>query len=926
MRRSPVNAYHAIAAHARPPLAWAFTKETPPMLCKSRLFTAILGVCMLYSAAAQAATSATPASPAQAPAPAASAPITPASLDTAKITKLKNGLSVYVLKDDRFPLVSTRLYVRAGSAYEDPKVAGISHLLEHMVFKGTDKRPKGTVARDVEAVGGYLNAATSFDYTVYLTDLPSAHWQLGMDVVKDMAFHPTLDAAELESEKDVVVSELQRGKDSPDMLVFESLQERSLKGTPYARPIIGFADTIKAVTPADMRAYIAKYYQPQNMLLVVVGNIDAAAVLAEAEKLFGGLANTADITPIQPLDAQALSHGATVHVEPGPWNKVYLGMALPVPGDQDVRSIPLDVLAHLLGGDATSYFYQKYKYEKNLVDSISVGNFSFERVGMLYITAQLDADKVQPFWQEFVADLATLKAERFTAQEIARTQLQIEDSLHRVKETLSGLASWKGRLQLFFGGEQGGENILTELRNVNTAQMQQAIDTWLKPERLSVAVLTPKDVTLPDLNASLHAAWPASAKPAAAQAAALTGKVETVDLGHGRSVVLIPDTTMPYTALDLYMPGGDSLLPPAQQGLASLTARVLTSGTSTRSAPEMERYLADRAAALSAVAGRQTFGLSMREPSRFNPELFTLFREVLTDPAFADKEVQREKADQIASIRSRDDKALGMAFAEMPPFLFPGGHSYGYRTLGTIKDVEAYTPAQVRAFWDRQIRQPWVLSVAGDFDREAVLAFARTLPVPKDKGVKLDAPLWGKQKDLKLTLPGRNQAHLMLVFKTVPNSHADSAGLELLENVLAGQSGLLFRELRDKQGLGYTVTAVNRPSPEAGYMIFYIGTEPGKMDQARAGFEKVIADLQAQPVAESEVQSAKNQMLGSYYRSRQRLSSRSAEAASLNVLGLDLNFRKDRIDEAGTKTPADLQALAKKYLNTKDAYLVTVTP
>lgn len=887
---------------------------------------------MLYSAAANAATPAQEATPA-APEKTAAAqgapvtpPITPASFDTSNITKLKNGLTVYVLKDDRFPLVSTRLYVRAGSAYEQPKEAGISHLLEHMVFKGTDKRPKGSVAKDVESAGGYLNAATSFDYTVYLTDMPSAHWALGMDVVKDMAFHSTLDAAELASEKEVVISELQRGKDSPDSLIFESLQGATLKGTPYARPIIGFADTIRAVTPEDMRAYIAKYYQPQNMLLVVVGNVDADAVLAEAQKLFGNLTNTADLIPVRPLDPQALVHGATVDVQTGPWNKVYLGMALPVPGDKDVRSLPLDMLAHLMGGDATSWLHQKYKYEKRLVDSISVDNYGFERVGMLYFTVLLDADKVEPFWKEFVADLATFSTDHFTAQELARAQLQLEDGLHRVKETLSGLASWKGRLQLFLGGEQGGENLLYELRNIDMKQVQQAAKDWLRPERLSVTVLAPKDAKLPNMAEMLSQGWPSTLPADQAVAAIATGKTETVDLGHGRTVVLIPDATMPYTALDLTMPGGDSLLPPEQQGLASLTARVLTSGTTTRTAPEMERYLADRAAVISAVSGRQTFGISMREPSRFNPELFNLLREVLTDPAFADKEVQREKADQIASIRARDDKALGLAFAEMPPFLYPGGHSYGYRALGTIKDVEKYTPAQVRGFWDRQIRQPWVLAVAGDFDREAVLAFARTLPVPKDKGVKIDAPLWGKQKELKLHLAERTQAHLMLVFKTVPNAHKDAAGLELLANVLAGQSGLLFRELRDKQGLGYTVTAVNRQSPESGHMIFYIGTEPGKMDQALKGFEKVIGDLQQNALPADEVQSGKNQMQGDYYRGRQRLGSRSSEAATLSILGHDLNFRQDRITEAGTKTPADLQALAKKYLNVKDAYVVTVTP
>ncbi|MDD4702095.1 MAG: pitrilysin family protein, partial [Desulfovibrio sp.] len=217
------------------------------------------------------------------------------------ITRLPNGLTVYIIKDARFPLVATRLYVRTGSANEKPAQAGISHLLEHMVFKGTENRPKGQIARDVEALGGYLNAATSFDKTWYMTDMPAAHWRTGMDVVKEMAFQPSLDPKELESEKDVVISELEGDQDSPTSRLFESLQTSALQNTVYGRPIIGFKDTIRAVTAEDLRAYVRHWYQPQNMLLLVAGDIEPQAVLAYSQKLFGGLTNSGDLAEAQPI-------------------------------------------------------------------------------------------------------------------------------------------------------------------------------------------------------------------------------------------------------------------------------------------------------------------------------------------------------------------------------------------------------------------------------------------------------------------------------------------------------------------------------------------------------------------------------------------------------------------------------------------------
>ena len=128
--------------------------------------------------------------------------ILPAATGDEILTRLPNGLSVYIIRDKRFPLVCTRLYVRTGSANEDARQAGISHVLEHMVFKGTEQRPKGQVAKDVEARGGYLNAATSFDQTYYLTDMPAAQWRMGMDVVKDMARHAPQQAFRVAADRD----------------------------------------------------------------------------------------------------------------------------------------------------------------------------------------------------------------------------------------------------------------------------------------------------------------------------------------------------------------------------------------------------------------------------------------------------------------------------------------------------------------------------------------------------------------------------------------------------------------------------------------------------------------------------------------------------------------------------------------------------
>jgi zinc protease len=844
------------------------------------------------------------------------------------LTRLPNGLTVCIVKDARFPLAATRLYVRTGSSHETAAQAGISHLLEHMVFKGTEHRPKGQVAKDVEALGGYLNAATSFDKTWFITDMPAAHWRTGMDVVKEMAFQASLDPKELESEKEVVISELERDQDQPMSRLFESLQTSTLHNTVYGRPIIGYKDTVRAVTADDLRAYVRRWYQPRNMLLLVAGDIDPKAVLEHARELFGGLTNSGDQAEPAPADLRAAPGGPQVEIIRGPWSKVYLGLAFPAPSLRDVRSTDLDVLSYLLGGDGTSLFYRKYKYEQQLADSIGMGNMSLARAGLLYLTAQMDADKLAPFWQGLTKDLAALKAADFSPESVRRAVFNLEDGMDRSAETLSGLAAWTGSVQFDLGGAQQEANLRAALRSVDQARLQAALGRWLRPEALRVRVLAPEKAQLPDLEAILRANWPAPAAPqtAAPAAAAEAGKTETIDLGGGRTLILLPDATVPYAALQLSFPGGNALLPAARQGLAGLTARALTDGCADLDAQGVERWLAQRAASLDATAGLQTFTVSLTGPARFNADYFALLQDLLTRPRFEEQEVRRETKDMLAALRQRADRPTALLFSRLNPFLYPGGQPYGLDPLGTPETLAAFSPKNVRDFWAQQLRQPWVLAVAGDFDREAVLAFARSLPAPQGQALSVALPAWGRDKKLDLHLPGRNQAHVLEVFRAVPPDHPDAPALLLLQAVLSGQSGLLFSQMRDVEGLGYTVTAFYRAMPLAGMMAFYIGTTPDKVAQARQGFAKIIAQVQEKPLPADLLRAAANRLRGEYYRDRQSLGARAGDAATDAVLGRPQGFDLALIDKAAKLTPEQIQTAARVYLTPANPLRLLLQP
>ncbi|GAB6036645.1 pitrilysin family protein [Fundidesulfovibrio butyratiphilus] len=850
------------------------------------------------------------------------------------LVKLANGFTVLVQEDKRFPLVSERLYVRAGSSYEKPGQEGISHLLEHMVFNSTTKRPKGGVAKDVETVGGDVNAATSFDYTVYLADLPSAHWALGLDIFKDMTFGAKFDPQELANEKKVVISELEKGLDEPGRRLFQMSQGMAWEGTPYSHPVIGYKNTVEAVTSQDLHDYVNTLYQPQSMVLVVVGDVDAAKVVAEAERLYGSLNDNRPIYPPNFQDRSPAQNGPKGQGVGGDWNKCYLHLSFPTAGLHSAKDAPLEVLADLLGGGKTSKLERKLRYELQLADSIDVNSITLERGGMLVVDAVLSPDKLDAFWKALTRELAGLKAADFTDQEIDRSKLNIEDAMFRAKETLKGLATKIGYYQFFGFGQQGETNSIYEVRSVDRNQLSGLLDHYVTPGNANLALLMPgKDQAAAETKAnamlaSLKADWPQPKTLGQDQAeAGKTGEAEVVDLGGGRTVVLLPDSTLPYASVSLTFRGGDALLEPSQQGLGDLAAKALTRSTAKRTAHQVEDFLADRASAISAQEGRDTFSLSAKYPARFAPDVLGLLQEIALQPAFAPEEFARARQIQLAQIAQTKDNPTALAFRNLFPFLMPGSH-YGYYRQGVPAQVAAFAPDQARAFWDKQRRMPFVLAVCGEFDRQAVIALAKRLA---QAGTPLTAPPyepapWGKERSKRITAGERNQTHLFWVFPVPGRDSPDSPALELIKTALAGQGGLLFTDLRDRQGLGYVVTAFLWQAPKTGFLALYIGTYPEKAEQARQGFEKVAAELTAKGLPQEEIARAVNVMQGDYYIERQSLSSRSQEASSNLALGSPLDYDRQLLAKAKTLGPKEVADAVAKYLDPNKAYWLTIAP
>lgn len=846
----------------------------------------------------------------------------------ASLHLMSNGLQVLVLEDNRFPLVVMRLYVHAGSAYEHPEEAGISHLLEHMAFKDDKTNVLGETVLDIEAVGGSLNAATGFDHTVYMLDLPADYWSLGLTTLYRLVSQSEIAEQELAREKEVVLAELEKNEDNPQHRVFEGLQRDIWANTPYERPVIGYRNTVRQISSEHIQNYISRLYQPQSMLLVVCGQIRENEILEEVDKHFADLENDYSLALTKPSPISQKSTGPCIQVQTSPLKKVYLGMGFPAPGMLSPYISALEVLSYLLGGDKTSTFYRKFIHEECIVDDITISPVILERGGMLFLQAQLDSENLKRFWEELMQEFASLEAGSFSAQELERAKLNIEDSLFQTKETLSGLASKIGYFQFFEKGIHAEKQYLYQLRHLGFTELQEAIENHVQPDQMFVNALLPEDaeVTKDHLLEKIYSCWPQKKDEQKQSLLCEEKEKMCYDLANHCSLVVIPDKSLPYTALDLSWPGGDLLLSEQEQGVAALTAKSLTRGANGWEALDIQKYLAERASYLEAYTGRDQFSITAKFPTRFSSEVLALIKDIVFKPSFPEQEVKKAVQEQMAVIVERCDHPLGIISRELFPFLFQN-HPYSFYHLGKSKELGCLNSEQLRSFWRVQSQKPWVLSVCGEIDKASVVELAKSLTQLPGEDFNYTSELhWAQEKQKELKLTQRQQAHILVCFPVPGLGDSSNAGISLLKNVLAGQGGVLFQELRDRKGLGYAVVPILWRTPVAGLLGFYIGTFPEKSEKALQGFQEVVRDLKQEAISTKNLDRAKNLLQVEYYREQQSLLARSSEASDLLTYELPLNYQQDLITQAIKLSAGDIQELARQYLIWEKAYVLEIQP
>ncbi|MFZ5585329.1 MAG: M16 family metallopeptidase [Thermodesulfobacteriota bacterium] len=816
--------------------------------------------------------------------------------------RLPGGLTIITSENHEAPVVSFQVWVRAGSAYERPHEHGITHLIEHMIFKGAPAMPAGGVARRIEGLGGEVNAYTTLDHTNYYVTAASRHATQALTLLADAVVNASFDAGELEREKEVVVEEIRMGRDNPERRRHEQVMRLAFGDHPYGRPVIGTPESVRAISRADILDYRARWYTAPNMTVVAVGDFDTAKLLPVLAQVFAPLpTRPAPEFKLPPVAAPARPRLVVMREKV---QQAAVSLAWRIPGLPSDEVYPLDMAAAVAGGGRTSRLWSRVKERDRLVDAVGAEAYTPAGMGLFEVEAKLEPARMDQAWPALMAQAMGLAAEPPTPAELKRAGVNAQADWVKSRQTMQGQARMLGYFELLRGGYEKAAEYLDRYRAVRAADVAAAARAHLRPELLSVVVQVPEGAGAPEAAAilaqaqALMAAWPAGG-------ASAEGQARRTRLANGLTLIVKPQRALPLVAFTLAAPGGQAAEDAATAGLHQLWARAVGRGSIETGYEALTTELEDRAASLVGFAGKSSAGLAGSFLAQDWRRGLELMAELWREPAFAPDQVDQAKAEQMARLRAQEDQPPARAFKALRRLLY-GDHPYAQDPLGAAESLAGLGRDQLLAA-HQAMRGPQgvVLSVVGDVEPQAVAEEVERLLGGLSGRARQPDPTppaaIATPRLQTLSDPAAQQTQVLLGYLAPSATDPQRYPLEVLEAILGGQGGRLFRDLRDQESLAYAVQSFYSDAWQVGVFGAYMAVGPGKTDQALAGLLDHLERVRREPPTAEEMERARNYLLGSQAIGLQGYAAQAATMAADELLGLGFDNH--------LKTPGQIEAV-----------------
>jgi zinc protease len=833
---------------------------------------------------------------------------------TAQKRVLPNGLTVIVQEDRSAPVASVQAWCGTGSIDENEHLgAGLSHILEHMLFKGTKTRGGSAIVQTIQDVGGYINAYTSFDRTVYWIDVPKAGASVAIDLLSDTMMNSTLPPEEYAREQEVIRREFAMGMDDPDRMAGQLLFATAFQRHPYRLPVIGQLDIFNQLTQEDVLRYYKTRYVPNNLTFVIVGDVEAEAVCQQLETFFKDHSAKSLQPPYIPAEPPQLGQ-RVVHQEfATELTRLSLAWHIPEITHPDVPA--LDLLSTILGDGRSSRLYRRVREEAGLAFGISAFSYTPGDPGLLGIDATVEPEKREATQELVLRILEEIKEEGVTSDELAKAK-KISLSHHLGSlTTMRGQASDLGSNWFLTRNLNFTRDYLAAVQKLTPDDIRRVAGKYLASDNLTIISLNPKGALAAEAEAS---------QPVAA------GEIQKIELSNGMRLLVREDPRLPLISMAAVFRGG--LLAETRQtnGITRLMAKVLLKGTKTRTAEQIADTIEAVGGSIGSDAGNNSFSVSLdvTQPDlKLGAELIS---DVLLNATMPEKAVAREKEIQLAGIREDEDQLTTVARNLLREALFQD-HPYALRSKGSVESVSRLAQKHLLDFRDRYlVAKNGVVSVFGNVKAAEVREiFEEALAGMKPGELALADPPAPPLLTTNTTvecLKDKAQGVIMVGYRGVDIFSSDRYALELIDEASSDLGSRFFVRIREQMGLAYYVGASQMQGLVPGLFLFYLGTDPQKIENVKTALLEEINKLAAEGLTQEELARAKKKLLGQQQIANQSNDSFGYMAALDELYGLGFAYYKAIERGVEAVTLDDVKRAAAKYFREQSYVLAIVQP
>lgn len=831
------------------------------------------------------------------------------------VYKLENGQTVIIQEVKSNPIVTIDTWIKTGSINETDENNGVSHFLEHLFFKGSINHAPGEFDKILETKGAITNAATSKDFTHYYITIPSKDFDLALEMHADMLLHPLIPRKELEKERKVVIEEIMKDANSPNTICYDNLIKMMYTTHPYRRKVIGTTDIVGTIHRDKILEYYNQYYNPSNMITVIVGDINSQDALKKVKENF----NSEYKKPISqkyPKEKQLNKQAKLVSNFATQSGYMLIGFRGVKIDERD--SYALDVLATILGEGKSSIFYKEIKENKQLANSIAATNTGFKDDGIFYISANFEPAKCKQLEDAIFENIKNVQKNEISKDQLQLAKNIIERDTYYERESISNIANEIGYTIVTTGSTKFYEDYLNNIKKVTIADIKRVANKYLSNEKSAVSIVLPENSKEIEI----------SQKQIAPQAKFISENKNTqkYELSNGTTMIISQNTLNDIIAISIFAKGGEFIEPVA--GTAKLTAATLIKGSKKYSSQDFARIMEDNGIKISPSVKGDCLTITVLTTKNEYEKTLELLDEIINNATLSEYEIEKSRKDILSSIKRNKDIPINVAADNFKSLIFEGSaYSISNKTLE--KTLPQINQADINKYY-RTIFNPSniIISINGNVNKDKTIEEFSKIFSKQSTGKfdykKYTIPKLSSQKKIFSQIKNLKTDWIIIGWQTSGISEAkEYAVLQVIDSILGtGMSSRLFKNLRDKDGLAYQLGSQYSPNILRGTFLVYIGTNPENLDYAQKRLKEEVFRLKTEFVGSKELQEAKDKLLGNYIISQETNLEKATTVGWFETSGRGYQFDEKFVDLINSVTDSDIIEIANKYFT--DNYVLSI--